>query len=330
MTNLQTPVSLISVLLVICLAGETQEKPTGNNLSSTTVEFLFSARSKKEGPGYRVTISDLSFLDDGQKQNLTGLMHAENLPLTLGILLDGSLGNRVYADVVAIAEEQSCISEFLKASIREQDKSLWIRFAEKSPNLAGLIQLSDRAGMQQAVDAGWSPGAGTEVSQAVDMYRGESARVQLGRRALVIIANGGTFLGPTVSKRIVEIALREKIIVHVINAYTGPAPWGPKGPGERSLPRTDLPRLLNGLAGSIRQSLMDLARDTGGIYVEATDRGSMRKALSQLQEQLSGQYIATYSASAVQREGQFHNVQLRAIDRNITFQAPKGYYAPSH
>jgi len=42
-----------------------------------------------------------------------------------------------------------------------------------------------------------------------------------GRRAVIIIANGGTFLGLDMYKRIVEIALRDKIIVYVVDACPG-------------------------------------------------------------------------------------------------------------
>ena len=55
----------------------------------------------------------------------------------------------------------------------------------------------------------------------------------------------------------------------------------------------------------------------------------MTKALSHLHDQLNSQYIVTYSPSGLQRVGQFHKVQIRAADRGLSIQAPKGYYIAS-
>ncbi len=147
--------------------------------------------------------------------------------------------------------------------------------------------------------------------QAVDAYRGELGGAQAGRRAVIIIANGGTFLGLDVYKRIVEIALRDKIIVYVVDACPRPGRYGPRGPNEASLPRTSFPEQVVALVGSIKQSLGDLAGETGGVYLEAFSKSEMTRALSHLHDQLNSQYIVTYSPSRRQRLGQFHKVHPR-------------------
>jgi VWFA-related protein len=328
--KLRPAVTLFLVLWITCLAGQTQETVRETSNSATNVEFLFSVTAKKAGPLPQITAAELGVFEDGDNQNLTGLRLAEELPLAVGILLDSSLRNRAFGRVVPMAEEEKVVTEFLKASIRTQDKSVWIKFAQSSPNLAGIIDLSDRAGMQQAVDLGRSPQAGTELLQAVDAYRGELAGAQAGRRAVIIIANGGTFLGLDVYKRIVEIALRDKIIVYVVDACPRPGAYGPRGPNEAMLPRTSSPQQVVALVGSIKQSLGSLATETGGVYLEAFSKSEMTRALSRLHDQLNSQYIVTYSPSGLHRLGQFHKVQIRAVDGSVAIQAPKGYYVPSH
>jgi VWFA-related protein len=330
-------VMLFSALLIICLSGQTQETVGKNNGSATTVEFLFSVTAKKGGPLPQVTTADLSVFDDGSKQSLTSLRRAEELPLALGILLDSSSQKRVSGALFPVAEEEKIISEFLKGLIRAEDKSWWVRFAESSPNVSSISSLSDRAGMQQLVSFGRGPQAGAELLWAFDTYRGELAGAQEARRALIIVANGGTFLnggtslGRDMYKRIEEIALRDKIIVYVVDAFQGfCCVGGPRGPSEDSLPRTNLPAQIADLASSIRQSLRQLATDSGGIYLQAFSENEMSKALSRLQGQFSGQYIVTYSPSGLQRSGQFHAVQIRTVDRSIAIHVPKGYYASSH
>jgi len=231
------------------------------------------ALEEKAGPLPQITAADVGVFEDGNNQNLTGLRLAEGQPLAVGILLDGSLQNRAFARTVPIGEEEKIVSEFLKAAIRSQDKSFWIKFAESSPNLAGIIDLSDRAGMQQAVDLGRSSQAGAELLKAVDAYRGELAGAQAGRRAVIIIANGGTFLGLDMYKRIVEIALRDKIIVYVVDACPRPGAYSPRGSNEAMLPRTSFPQQVVALVGSIKQSLGSLATETGGVYLEAVLSG---------------------------------------------------------
>ena len=226
---------------------------------------------------------------------------------------------------LAPIEADRTISEFLKTWIREQDTSVWVKFAADSPNLAGVIDFSDRAGMQQAVNAGWSQSAGAELLQGIDNYRREAA-CTLCRRAVIMIANGGTFLGTDMYKRIEEIALRERIVLHVIDAYAGQGRYGPRGSGEAALPKSNLPAQVVTLAGSDQQSLKDLAADTGGIYIQATGKDAMRNALARLQEHLGNQYVITYFWSGLHPGPQFHSVRIQATSRDATIHAPKGYY----
>jgi len=110
------------------------------------------ALEEKAGPLPQITAADCRVFEDGNNQNLTGLRLAEGQPLAVGILLDGSLQNRAFARTVPSGRGENRF-RILEGRDQVADKSFWIKFAESSPNLAGIIDLSDRAGMQQAVDS---------------------------------------------------------------------------------------------------------------------------------------------------------------------------------
>ena len=147
--------------LILYLPGQAQQTAGENNSPAATVEFLFSITAKK-GPARPVNTADFSVFDNGTKQNLSSVRPAKDLPLALGILVDASTQKLAYNGGFSLVEEEQILSAFQQNSIRPQDQSMWIRFVESSVNLAGLIDLSNRAGMQQAVELGRSPGAGAE------------------------------------------------------------------------------------------------------------------------------------------------------------------------
>ena len=101
-------------------------------------------------------------------------------------------------------------------------------------------------------------------------------------------------------RRAKKIALRDKIIVYVVDACPRPGAYGPRGSNEAMLPRTSFPQQVVALVGSIKQSLGSLATETGGVYLEAFTKSEMTKALSHLHEQLNSQYVVTYSPSGLQ------------------------------
>lgn len=326
-TKLQLGVTFFSAYFLTCLPALTQQKFSNGNDSVATVRLFLSATAKKGGLPPQVTTADVSVIDDGNRQNLTSLTRADELPLALGILLDSSFQKPgPWRGAVALKQEQKIVSDFLNALVRAQDQSLQVNFAETSPNL-GILDFADQVGMQQVVDLGRSPDAGADLLQAIDAYRGRLLSTRENRRAIVIIANGGTFLGKDVYKKIVDLSLRENIVVHVIDVYPGPGRYSILGPSDS--PRARLPQQVEALAGSIKQSLKDLATDTGGIYLAVSGDREMSKAFSQLREQVNSQYIATYSSSRPLQAGQFHKIEVRAADRSISIQAPRGYYVPS-
>ena len=312
-------------LLVISYHTDAQEKPTPGIPTSVTVEFFFSASPKNAGSSAQITAGDISVLDEGSQIPSIELKGLGNSPVALGILLDGSpQGRTVYAGGPTVAEEEKVISNFAKTAVGDRDKILPIRFAVGAPSLAGVINLSEQAEMRHVVDAGQNPHAGVDLFQAVAAYQGELGNDRGVRKAVLIIANGGTFLGPELYKQIVETALRDKIVLSVCDAYPGPGRYGPRGPTDAMMPRTDLPEQVIRLANSVKQSLRDLATDTGGFYQE----GGLRNALLLLQQQMNSQYMVTYSssASAGQQTRKFHSVRIRSTNGSFAIQAPKGYY----
>lgn len=327
MTVLPPFVALVLFILLPGLPGYAQEK---SQASAATVELLFSATSKEASRLLLLSTSDLSILDEGNRQVPVSVRRADELPLALGILLDSSSQNRTYyAGGPSLTEERNAVTQFLKASIRAQDGSLSVEFAAGSPNLTGLISLSDVAGMQEAVDTGRRGNAGAELLQAVANYRKELADVRDGRREVILVANGGTFLGLEMYERILEVLLRNRITMYVVDTYPGPGRYGPRGPSEEMLPKTNLPAQVVSLAGAIKQSLRDLANGSGGFYVEAASTAGVRNAFAQVQRQVNSQYIVTYSLTRQGAGRPFHAIRLRATDNAVTIQAPKGYYLSS-
>ncbi len=71
-----------------------------------------------------------------------------------------------------------------------------------------------------------------------------------------------------------------------------------------------------------------IATRTGGRYFEAKKKDELEAIYSQIAEELRGQYLLTYTPDAVDREGGFHKIALKASKDDLTVVTREGYYAP--
>ena len=74
--------------------------------------------------------------------------------------------------------------------------------------------------------------------------------------------------------------------------------------------------------------LTQIATRTGGRYFEAKSKDKLDEIYAQIAEELRGQYLLTYTPDAVDKEGGFHKIALKADKDDLTVVTREGYYAP--
>ncbi|UWZ85593.1 VWA domain-containing protein [Occallatibacter riparius] len=77
--------------------------------------------------------------------------------------------------------------------------------------------------------------------------------------------------------------------------------------------------------GDTRSPMAQLSTETGGIYIDAS--GNLKKALAQLEEDLSTYYEATYIPPIKEYDGSFRTISVKPLRTGLRVQSKTGYFA---
>jgi VWFA-related protein len=73
--------------------------------------------------------------------------------------------------------------------------------------------------------------------------------------------------------------------------------------------------------------LRRMSSETGGQVFHVSGKTTLDDIFTQIQEEMRSQYSLTYSPPDPKRDGSYHKLDLRAVNKDYKVQARKGYYA---
>ncbi len=212
---------------------------------------------------------DFRVFEDGQEQKVAVFQRESGLPLSIVVAIDASLSTRKDLPL-----EVESARRFAHAILRPVDALSLFQFSqivtEVTPFTSDL-RLIDRAIGQIRSSSS------TALYDAV--YLASKALIpRQGRKVLVVITDGGDTASQVSYREAVRAAQTAETIVYSIIMVPIEASAGRDIGGEHAL--------------------IQLARDTGGRYYYATDRGGLEQAFRQLSQELRTQYLIGYYPSA--------------------------------
>jgi VWFA-related protein len=185
---------------------------------------------------------------------------------------------------------------------------------------------------------------GTQLYDAVFLASSEVMKPSDGRNALVVFSDGVDRGSKDTLNDAIDAADKANVVVYTIyfkgeqehsgmgfpgsgGHHGGGYPGGGGGyPGGGGRP---------GGHGGERESNVDgkkimeqIATRTGGRFYEAKGSSKLEEIYTQITEELRGQYLLTYTPDAVDKEGGYHKVALKANKDDLTVATREGYYAP--
>jgi VWFA-related protein len=231
-------------------AGQTATPPAGQadgktptlSLTANLVNLPVIVRDKKGALVQNLTKSDFTLSVDGHPQVIRYFDRDQNLPLTLGLLVDTSQSQRSVLD-----EERDASSSFLDSMLtappdRAPDRAFLIQFAREVELLQDLT--SSRPKLQAAIkeigtpnpnerstedednnssnDSNNSNGGhsyrrgGTALYDAVYLSANDLMLKQQGRKAVVILSDGVDRNSKETLNRAIEAAQRADMIIYAI------------------------------------------------------------------------------------------------------------------
>ena len=349
------PLLLASLLLASRLPA--QQKPSTPEQAPTStaptiavdarlVNLPVVVRDKKGALIQNLTKDDFILQVDGKPQTIRYFDKDANLPLVLGLLVDTSLSQRDVID-----EERTASSTFLDQMMTTpKDKAFIMQFAAETELLQDLT--SSRPLLQAALKEIDTPGTGTTASSddssgghrprggggtvlydALFLASDELMSKQTGRKAIIILSDGGDRGSRETLVKSIEAAQRADTIIYAIyfkgeephqdypqHGRGGGYPGGGNGGGNNG---GNYPT-----QGHVdgKKVLERMTQETGGRFFEVKKTQTVAQIYNQIAEELRAQYRLGYTPSQEAAASGYHQIDLSLHQKGLVIQTRDGYY----
>jgi VWFA-related protein len=333
-------------------------------------------RDKKGALIQNLTKDDFTLQVDGKPQAIRYFDKDTNLPLILGLLVDTSLSQRSVID-----DERSASSVFLDQMLTTpKDQAFIIQFASETELLQDLT--TSRPKLQAALKEIDTPPPytdstsststttndpndtsnsgnnrrahrGTVLYDALFLASDEIMSKQKGRKALIILSDGGDNGSRENLVRSIEAAQRADVIIYAIYFKGDEPPHTNNNPqrgnrGGMGYPGGGYPgggypgggypgRYPGGNGGGSnyppeqrrtdgKKNLERMAHETGGRLFEIKKGQDVAQIYTQIAEELRAQYRLGYTPTQDASAAGYHQIDLTTHQKSLTIQTRDGYY----
>ncbi len=256
-------------------------------------------------------------------QPITYFSRATDTPLTLGIMVDTSPSQ---ARVLPI--EQAQATSFLREVMRPKDLAFVLHFdltvellQDFTPSVPSLVQAISEteinAGTQAPVITTF-PSAQQGYTHLYDaVWLACSPQLmanQTGRKVLILLTDGQDEGSKETRRSAIEAAQKADVMIYSIDIV------------DRSMYGRYAVYGGGYIGGSV---LKKLSQETGGELIRVGRKQDTAAAFEEIARQLRTQYLLGFSPSPRQRNGGYHKLRVRTINKDYRVQARQGYYASS-
>lgn len=275
------------------------------------VNVTFTVRNKQGGLVGNLTAGDFTVFEDGKQQEVRRFERENDLPLTIGLLLD--ISGSMFG-VIDAAKHTA--ARFFEKLLRPKDLAFLITFGSETELMQDLTSSKKLLAESLEKVQGQRPTRvyvqgpvpttpkGTLLYDAVYLAAKEKLRHEAGRKVIVLISDGddqGSYYK-------LQDALKQ---THLADAVIYSFFYYERG------------------FISDEGTLKRMSSDTGGRVFDVTRRGSLEQAFAQLDEEMRSQYSLAYSSTNPNRDGAFRKIEIKPKAKDLRVQARRGYYAPA-
>ncbi len=257
------------------------------------VELFTTVTDRSGRPVKGLTQEDFAVEEDGRPQKITKFELVEDLPLTLGFVIDTS-GSMTES----LPEAKAAAIGFLENIITLRDKVFAVAFSDQ-PRL--LIAPTDDVGavqdsLEDLQSVGW-----TTLHDAVvtGLYYFRAMR---GRRALILLSDGDDTASAMPFRDSLEFARRSGVTIYAVGLDVG------------------------ALERGVRNKLTNLAEETGGRVFFISKAQELTGVYREIEEELRSQYLVAYASDNPEPDGQFREVEVEVRNGKLKARTIRGYY----
>jgi VWFA-related protein len=235
---------------------------------------------------------DFSVQEDGRRQTISGFEIADKLPLTIGLVVDGS-GSMEQG--LPFVHEAS--AELFKNLIREKDRGFVIEFRERPRFLQDLT--GNSAELQRAARETRAEGATALYDSIIlGLYQ---FRALEGRKALIVVTDGAD------NRSHVEFAT----LLRYARSAGAPVYFIAVG-----IPLTDF---------KSKKVIGEVATESGGQVFSIGNASKIAEVTKQIEEELRSQYILAFRTDSQKPQGEYRAVSVAVAKPGVSVRTIRGY-----
>jgi VWFA-related protein len=235
---------------------------------------------------------DFSIQEDGRPQSMTGFEVAENLPLTIGLVVDGSGSMEKGLSFVHDAS-----ADLFRDLIHEKDKGFVIEFRERPQFLQDLT--GDSNALQRAARETRAEGA-TALYDSVILGLYQFRALQ-GRKALVVVTDGADNRSHVEFDTLLRYARSAGAPIFFIAV---------------NIPLTDF---------KSRKVINEIATESGGEVFSIGSAAKIGEVTKRIEEELRSQYVLAFRTDSQKPPGQYRAVTVAVNRPGISVRTIRGY-----
>jgi VWFA-related protein len=291
------PIAALLILITASVVGGTQTRFT----TGVDLVAMDMCATDHSGRPAQIRADDLMVFDNWIRQQIALFSPGDQVPLAVTLLLDSS--RSMYGDLLGQARAAATAlidqlpDDALVEVISFNDYTA-IQYPMGSDHAKAVAALSKIA-----------PLGGTALFDAVlvairGQQRAEQTRQRAYREVIVVLTDGEETRHRVDFELVLDEARRSSILIYPV-----------------VLPPHDAPD-----AGTPWQ-MKQLAIDTGGTAVAVHHARDLRNIYQQIAADVRNLYRVGYVPSPLVRDGAWHQVQVRATDRDVVVRTRSGYFA---
>lgn len=306
----------LAAMFSLCACGAaaqtTTEPPIRSDVNLVSVSF--TVRDARGALVDSLTKNDVEVFEDGVPQKIAFFAPSLDVPLTLGLIVDGSNSQSHFTK-----QHQEALEVFLKEVLGPKDRAFLICFGNHlrlvsdftqsgTPFQEGLEKYQHDSRQFPEIGPKEDRDLGTAFYDSIYYSVTEKLAAETGRRALLVFSDGEDNSSSHDMMTTIETAQQENVLVFTIRST-----------------QKEHGRLTARNKYGIR--VMDrIASETGGAHVDAqtTDPHTYFR---QIAEELRTSYELAYYPSNPLKDDAFRKLVIRPKQDGLTVRAKPGYFA---
>jgi Ca-activated chloride channel family protein len=301
-----------ALCLVTFLSAGWPQDVTTLKVTTRLVAISAVVKNKDGEPKEGLSKDDFVLKQDGKEEPIQFCSRGSEVPLSIALMVDTSGSQETF-----IGDEQLASDVFFETMLgRPEDRAMLVQFDSSVLQLRSMTNSANALHMAlSSVRSRGNAAQGTLLNDAVYLVAKDALANETGRKAMVILSDGGDNGSRRTLAEAIEQAQRGDVQVYSI-LYSLWDDLNNSTPGH--VPTAD-PGLV---------ALQKLSESTGGHVFTVSRKLSLRDIFAQISQDLRYQYELGYRPPRDTSPNSYHKLELKTKEKKLMVQARKEFFAP--